>query len=328
MHFDARADAFLIGHDNVDRGTFTITALGKTWAPDLDWMGFKYGDEHSLVQIDGQSEPWKAPSVKFLFNRDQGDAVLSAADLSYAYDWQWPPPWPGMDQKFPAPWEVEKSDPRTLGLPDTPQFAWIPHRLYDEPDTGFAGLNYWRKPYNPVQKAFRSLVFARGTHPYVLVVDDVQKDSAPHRYNWLMQLANNVVIKTQTGNDTVLGTGDTSDKRRLLVRLIPPPAGWGGGAPTARLEHYLGRDVPGKGGDVGKHLPGTRLIVTRDGVIAPEFKVMILPYTDGDALPETSWDASGHGLVQRWPDEQTRTTITPGADGRSDLAFHGTRPGA
>ena len=133
VHVDGRADAFLVGHDTVDRGNFTVTALGETWAPYPDWMGFMFGDEHSLVQIDGISEAWKAPSVKYLASQDDGKSSLAALDLKYAYDWQWPPPWPKMDQTYPAPWEKEPSDPRALGLPSTPDFAWVPNELSRSP---------------------------------------------------------------------------------------------------------------------------------------------------------------------------------------------------
>ena len=318
-HLDARTDAFFVGHDNSDRGTFTVTALGKTWAPDLDWMGFQYSDEHSLVQIDGRAEAWKAPPAKWLQTDETPGMALGAVDLKYAYDWQWPPPWPKPDEKFPAPWEPEPSDPHTLGMPDTPEFAWIPHRLHDEPNVGFAGLNFWRRPFNPVQKAFRSLALVRGAHPYLLVVDDVRKDDSPHRYDWFMQLANDVEIKTQNGDDTVLGLKDAADKRRLLVRLVPPEAGWGKASPTTRIETYLGRNSPGKGPDKGKHLTGTRLIITRDAAVDLDFKVVILPFVENEPLPTTV--LSNGVLRQRWSDQASSVALTMGPEGRTSIAL-------
>jgi hypothetical protein len=38
--FDARGDCFVLGHDNADRGTFTVSSLGKTWIPELPWRSY------------------------------------------------------------------------------------------------------------------------------------------------------------------------------------------------------------------------------------------------------------------------------------------------
>ena len=73
-----------------------------------------------------------------------------AADLKYAYDWQWTPPWPKADQKFSPPWEPEMSDPRALGWPDDP--AWLPHKLYGEEGIGHTGMYLWRRPYTPCRR--------------------------------------------------------------------------------------------------------------------------------------------------------------------------------
>ena len=321
VHVDGRADAFLVGHDTVDRGNFTVTALGETWAPYPDWMGFMYGDEHSLVQIDGKSEDWKAPSVKYLASEDNGKTALAALDLSYAYDWQWPPPWPKIGETFPAPWEKEPSDPRALGLPDTADFAWVPKELYGHPEAGFQGLNFWRKPYNPVQKCFRTLLLVRGKHPYLLVADDVKKDDAAHKYDWLLQLDIDITLLHQDGNEAVLAVNDGSDGRRLLVRTIPPSAGWGQSLPTIMLDSYLGKATPGKGFLKGEHLPAHRLTIERDNVIEPGFKILILPFQEGDPLPSTNLTADGN-LAVAWPDHQETITAKPDAAGRTALGLN------
>jgi hypothetical protein len=320
VHLDGRADAFLVGHDTVDRGNFTVTALGKTWAPYPDWMGFMYGDEHSLVQIDGRSEAWKAPSVKFVATRDDEQSSMAAVDLKYAYDWQWPPPWPAQGQTFPAPWEKEPSDPRELGLPDEPDFAWIPHQLYDHPEVGFNGLNFWRKPYNPVQKCFRTLLMVRGRHPYLLVADDVKKDNATHSYQWFLQLDVDVTLLKQEQDGAILAVGDGTDRRRLLVRAIPPRNGWSDAPIKIELQHYLGKATPGKGALVGQHIAGERLIVSRDGVIEPQFKLLIVPFSEGDALPASQW-ASKDTISIRWSDGADQIGAAVDETGRTALAL-------
>ena len=34
------------------------------------------------------------------------------------------------------------------------------------------------------------MTLIRGAHPYVLVVDDIQKDAQPHEYEWVANVAN------------------------------------------------------------------------------------------------------------------------------------------
>jgi hypothetical protein len=88
LHFDARPDAFQIGHDTVGRGNFIISTLGRKWG---ERKAFRYtldSRDHSLVHINGKGQPWKAPSVEFLDFQDTGKIVKASADLKYAYYWQ------------------------------------------------------------------------------------------------------------------------------------------------------------------------------------------------------------------------------------------------
>ncbi|MHC4248530.1 MAG: hypothetical protein ACYS9X_05315, partial [Planctomycetota bacterium] len=115
--FDARPDAHSIGHDKVDRGNFSMSALGRVWAFTGDFHQFEFSTENSLVHIDGKAEAWKAPSVRFMWAEHGWDIAGGGADLRYAYDWQWTPPWPKWGQKFDAPWEPETNGPLDLGWP-------------------------------------------------------------------------------------------------------------------------------------------------------------------------------------------------------------------
>jgi hypothetical protein len=284
LHLDARPDAFMIGHDTVDRGHFMLSALGRAWAVRGSWAQFRTSKDHSLVHIDGKAQEWKAPSVKFLSHQDKGDAVVGIADLKYAYDWQWSPPWPDKDKKYGVGWEHEMSDPRNLGWPTDPD--WLPHKLYDEPGIGYIGSWMWRKPYNPVQKAFRSAIMMRGKHPYVFIVDDVKKDDAEHVYDWYMQVAIDLTEASCAGDDMILK--DQTD-RRMLVRVIQAQ-----GDPqsrTMKLESY----VAGKEKN-GKDVKGNRVIISTRAK-EPQFKVLLLPYRDGEELPRTVWDTTNRKLT-------------------------------
>jgi len=295
LHFDARPDAFAIGHDTVDRGSITLIADGRSWTHLPSFHHTFNSADFSLVHIDGQGQPWKAPSVRFLAQADSELAAGGTADLKYAYDWQWSPPWPKKDKTFPAPWEHEMSDPRALGWPDDP--AWLPKKLYGEEGIGHEGSYMWRKPYNPVERAFRSAVLVRGDHPYVLVVDDVKKDAEVRDYAWHLQLASDVELEKTDGRDIILR--ETSGDRRLLVRVLGAD-----GFEGATVERYtLATDKRTQ-----KPVEGNRLIVKARST-DPGFKVLLYPFRDGEALP-----------TSRWLEENKRLELTAG-NGKDALEF-------
>lgn len=275
LHFDARPDAFAIGHDTADRGSISLIADGRSWTHLPSFRHTFNSADFSLVHIDGKAQPWKAPSARFLTHADSELAAGGAADLKYAYDWQWSPPWPDKNKVFPAPWEHEMSDPRALGWPDDPE--WLPKKLYGEEGFGFAGSYMWRKPYNPVERAYRSAVLVRGANPYVLVVDDVKKDAEVREYAWHMQLAADVEWEKTEGQDILLK--ESSGDRRLLVRMIGAD-----GFKGAKVERYtIATDKGSK-----QPVEGNRLIVKARSV-DPGFKVLLYPFRAGEALPTTRW---------------------------------------
>ena len=306
LQFDARTDAFLIGHDTVERGNFSFMALGRSWTHIPAFRQTNHSTDFCLLHVDGKAEAWKAPSVKFL--RHEDDVTLAsggAADLKYAYDWQWTPPWPKADQKFSPPWEPEMSDPRALGWPDDP--AWLPHKLYGEEGIGHTGMYLWRRPYNAVQKAFRSAVLVRGARPYALIVDDLRKDDQLHAYDWYMQLEPDVVLEKQDGGDVILR--DPKDDRRLLVRVLQGD-GFGG----AKVESYPLASNP----KTSVVTTGNRLILSAKSV-EPKYKILLYAFHAGDALPATTWNPDKTRLQVTNGAQAETIDFSPNADGRTRL---------
>lgn len=304
LHLDARPDAFLPGHDNADRGSFTYAALGRSWVADDEWGTFQASTDHSLVHIDGVAQAYKAPSVKFLDHHDDGTFVTAATDLEYAYDWQWAPPWPSANTVLPAPWEKELSDPRDLGWPVDD--GYLPDSLWGHADFGFNGLYNWRAPYNDVERAYRSTALARGEDPYVLIVDDVRKDDFTHDYQWYMHLEDDLVLESVNGHDIVLSS--PGDDRRLLVRFLE--AQGMGATAQAQVETYTRPDRH------GNPVAAKRLIVTTH-TVEPKFKVMLYAHRAGDALPTTTWNAGGDALGIVIGDQADTAQFTVDADGRT-----------
>ena len=193
---------------------------------------------------------------------------------------------------------------------------------HGHPEAGFSGLNFWRKPFNPVRKCFRTLLLVRGPHPYLLVADDVKKDDATHKYEWLLQLDTDITLLRQQGSDAILAINDGADLKRLLIRVIPPAEGsWQWRTPVGiKLESYEGKQTPGKGALKGRHLAGKRLVVTCDGVVEPGFKIMILPYREGDSIPATQQTAKSM-IITKWSDHQDTIDARMDQSGRSALSL-------
>ncbi|MBX2850908.1 MAG: hypothetical protein KTR15_04080 [Phycisphaeraceae bacterium] len=314
LQFDARPDAFMIGHDKADRGNFVLDALGRSWVVQTPWNYFRESTSNSLLHIDGKAQAWKAPSVDFISHFDSGVAVSASADLKYAYDWQWSPPWPNAQKKFPAPWEPERSDPRDLGWPGPAGSPdWLPDTLHGTPDIGYIGSYMWRRPYNPVQKATRSVSLVRGHHPYVVISDDFRKDNEEHEYAWYAQLPLDVDLKAQNGLDVVLGEVDerTSNEapltgsRRLLVRVLQADDANGdaGESVEVAVENYQAAKDR-----AGRPVMGRRLIISTRS-IEPGLKIMLLPVRVGEELPKTQWAKHGQVLNVIWSDQKDKISF-------------------
>jgi hypothetical protein len=217
FRFSARPDVMFVGHAAVDSGSFDLEALGRKWV--YNSVGDKVysfsSKDFSLVHIDGKSESMKPPTVKTLFARDMGLASVICADLTYAYNWRWYYGWPkpggnkdaydsdnsghGLPQK---PWVPEKNNVYDLGWPKSE--SWMPKNISNLPDYGYIGLWQYKERINQVGHVYRTAVTVRGDHPYVLIVDDVNKDGKEHLYEWYMQTPQDVDLALLHEKDIIL----------------------------------------------------------------------------------------------------------------------------
>jgi hypothetical protein len=307
---DARPDAHLIGHDKVDRGNFSMSALGRVWAFSGDFHAWDLSRENSLVHIDGRAQAWKAPSVRFL-RQEQGEKIAgAAADLKYAYDWEWSPPWKHMDTEFPAPWEPETNGPLDLGWPSEYADPDLCPPSIQGSETGYADTNNLHKrSYNPVRKAQRSLFLVRGQHPYTIVCDDIRKDDEPHLYEWVMQLPTDLRIASNAGNEVVLR--EAEGDRALLVRFLQE------GVCTAAIERYQARKD--RKGNVTE---GQRLVASLTAV-EPGFRVLLYPFRDGQPLPESRWNGDRSALTVGLADQVSVLRFATTEDGGTRVTLGG-----
>jgi len=309
------------GHTNADRNSFTLSSHGRIWVPLRNSVGGAYYDvpeAHSCIFVDEQAmkitnlegNKLRQPG-KLLDWSSSSNFSQATGDASYAYSWEWS--WsaqaPGKDNPLlgktdagKQPWTKVTETLNDFRVnPSSEDFYNI--AFYDfAPWNSPAGYRETiiKRPYNPMEKVYRSVSMVRAKHPYLLIVDDVKKDAQTHNYKWTIQLASDIVVESSAdkGNgiyDVVLK--ENTGNRRLLVRMLYQ-SDYQNGLPPAAIDTtwYITGD--------GKSYKAYRL-VCQSKAVSPDFKVMLWPFLTGEQLPATSWNTDKSKLTVSWNDEQT-----------------------
>lgn len=347
MQFECRVDSVGANHDHADRGNFTLFAHGRAWAKD----NFRSVEtrHHNNILIDGLGQGyWPGPG-RWVSHEAKGDLVFASVDAKDCYDWWWPkqimnekqdfsrfryPRWQsyaGEAVQFQKEYEgtpIER-DTRPAVVAFWEGFGKTDPRLWDE--------DSWpvRLPHNPVRRAFRSVVFHQGKSPWLLVVDDIQKDDRERLYEWLMQTGMNTEMVSMSGNDIILADATTKRNaegkpepskgdRQLLVRILdlgdPADPHHFTSRPSCRLETFERKDTllptAVEGALTGARSFGLdKRLVLASRSAAPDFKIMLYPHRHGEALPTTVWN-----------DDRSEWTIEIGGE-RTRIGFSRTENG-
>lgn len=351
LHVDCRVDTTFANHDHPDRGQFTLSANGRAWACD----GYRDTESkfHNVVTIDGRGQAYFCPPGRWVEQRDRPDLVTAVIDAKYCWDWQWTKSTftesgkslssRGLEgfvesaEKLQArvPLENWEPDPLPSVVAYNEGFATRANgdpRMWDDED-GWVLRSAWY----PVRKAFRTVLFSRGKHPYVLIADDIRKDDSEHLYEWRMNLPPDVACVSINGPDILLGDLETRRSpvaldysfqgrtnlspargdRLLLVRTldIALPA-----SPTlqpipmvASIEYKKTDDTHQFAGrSMGM---GTQVVIGSRSV-EPGFVILLYPHLSGDEVPQTEWSEDKSRLTISWADQRDTYEIRKSADGR------------
>jgi hypothetical protein len=315
LYFECRAD--VQGHMHAEANNFSLYALGRPWstppgyhvtindasatvliqAPELaaDPATEGYlGESPSAATITTTRNQFPTPPGKFLEATEDpaGQWTLFAGDASAAYNY-------AFEGGIPSTLDTGRRKSSFFHGEVLSQMS----ADYD-PSADTANLTTGNLAYNPVLHAFRTVFTARGARPYVLVVDDITVDGiSPRNYRWNMPAFGRDAVNTlrlQTGataTEAVLyHQPDASSGPRLLVRDISEQSAVS--QPAIFLDTRLNGDGQAQldiGVDNNSGLYTTvqskRLLITRQNVVSPKFKVLLFPHQSGDQLPLTSWNA-------------------------------------
>ncbi len=314
LEFECRTDGVAPSHEHADRGNFTFTALGRPWTMDgFRGVETKY---HNGILINGKGQGFFPTPGKWIKTIDKPEATFGTCDIKYSYDWLWPKMFeyntkPGDSilntaryngftnsvDKFQKLYQnsVFEKDPSPHVVDFYKDFEKGNPKMWDE-DT-------WpvRIPYNPIQYAYRSAGLIKGTHPYVLIVDDIQKDKTENLYEWMLQLPWDLSAISISEDEIVLGTSskdngystrDRPESRKvvkgeplLLVKIIGrklPEQLQFDANPGIRVETFekvntqYGRD---------RSFGLDKRLVIPSLSVSPDFKIILYPYYAGDKLP-------------------------------------------
>jgi len=141
----------------------------------------------------------------------------------------------------------------------------------------------------------------------VIIADDIRKDDVPHRYTWIanMPRKGQIVVESQDATSMVLRhREDEQGGPRLLVKLLACE-----GEAKMELEEFVIET---------SNTPVTRMSITVDGVVRPDFVVLLYPYEAGP-LPVVSRDKDGHTI--RVGEQVTVLRFATLDDGRRNLTI-------
>jgi hypothetical protein len=320
IHFECRTDSVGASHEHADRGNFCLAAMGRTWAKD----NFRSVEtrHHNSILIDGRGQGyWPGPG-EWLEYIESGNLITASCNVKDAYDSFWPKQIltedPENFERFQYErWETYKEEAKkfqqSLGLlkgsRDQRESVKMFWSGYEQGDPRLWDEDAWpvRYDWNPVQKAYRKIVFNRGANPYLLVIDDIRKDNQEHLYEWLMQTGLDTEIFSYEGNDIILCDAtlhrDSEGKpqpqkgdRLLLVRILsladPQEHLDYTTRPSCRLETFerkdtLAPDAPGLSGSRSFGLDKRLVIASRS--VEPKFRILLYPFRHGEELPKTQW---------------------------------------
>jgi hypothetical protein len=340
------------GHPFADRNAIMVAGAGRIWSPN-GYATFRT-QENSVVCIDGTSQNESVPGRMADF-QDSALATFATGDASYAWDWTWR----RLDKtrgyytiediengrvQIPPGWQPVKETVNDFALTKLP-FAYLNRPAFEyahwiKPKGAYSP--YVKQPLYPVQKAFRTAGIVRGAHPYAVVVDDIRKDDTVHHYDWTLQLEHDIQIasitkKSDTEMDIIL-TGTDPDQKNLPGRNATPlPSQMDAGQAVAAgqpmlLVRVLNRAVDPsiKSADPeivekpnmanAQKYGAVRRLVIPSASVEPGFKILLYPYRQGAALPQTTWDGGRDAIQVAWTGQSDTVQFVSKPDGSTRVA--------
>jgi hypothetical protein len=333
-----RPDIYLgAGHHHADAGQVHFSALGVDWFTQTQLNQNYDGKLFTLVRVDGHSDAESDPQVasgyiaapKYLGANSSDQGGFASADLTNAYSYRWmtQPQQVWSEKSDKLGWEMDPSSDIAKIFAGTARYKMRPWWA------SYTYVNYMatsRAVWNPMQYVYRSAGLVRGKHPLGLVVDDAKKDDRDHLYQWAAMLNGPVweatipdvpdgakVLGLEKGASDQKAIG-TADKKPLIPQqgdpmlLVYPVGLEAPAADSPLMEVGVEPGPPDRKGVVSNY---DRLLINHRGHEA-HFKVLLIPFHAGEAMPKVSYDRAADKASVDWSDESDQLSFAAGSDGR------------
>ncbi len=353
--YEARSDFYYSGHETPNYGDFNLFAHGGEWI--IKQQGYSEPFYHNMTSVNGVGpKTLGAATARFDSFAESGEAVTLVSD--HANGWRWSMIPGGHDLSHPMYTVVNDflfnrssvfMQNRSTTVPVPPRIR----RFYE----GYAHTDYgpWhgenRGPYlfqrwQDIDGYFRILHVVRGRHPYILLMDDFNKDGKINQYNMGLHIAKDARLVSvddkawttsmmeQIGDAVtvpadLIGTDFVFARDNQAQGVKPKP-----GTPMLlvrvmwRSTHYpyplpsFTQIEVGQTGSYTKPIAGRINIPAR--AVDPQYRILIYPHLQGDPLPDTGWNDDRTSLTVNIGEQEdryvfARTTAgqesdSPGAD--------------
>jgi len=320
LHFDEGWHG--TGHMHAEKGNFSLFALGRPWsfapgyhvtdstwqsevliqdpryAGDTNTQGYMGEGPNLIPEGSDYKHCFPTPPGKLfqVIETPDKSCVIMVGDNATAYSYSCGPdqvetPMRTIDYLYPGLADE-------LNRRDSSLYGWMTNTMK-------LTTNYF-----PVQYAYRTILFAKGKRPYVLILDDINKDGTPRNYRWQMNGSTmfgpaslfmdaegkkvNSDLDVEPGATatdaillhTPLDKAPKSDPNqaglpRLLVRDLSEVA-------DANRDPVI--TVNKQAMENNKDAFVHRVFISRNDVVEPKYKVLLFPYRTGEQLPETIWN--------------------------------------
>lgn len=193
-----------------------------------------------------------------------------------------------------------------------------------------------RLPFNPVERAFRTIVVGKGAQPWLLIIDDLQKDQQERLYEWGMMTGANtevarleqkpgtariVLVDATVKRDADGQPKPSADDRALAVtvlrRQVPSHPDAFQALPSIRLETYERKDTTSTD---GRSFGIDRRLIIPTRAVAPDFVVLLQPHRFGTPATPPVWNDDRTAVTLGSGADAVTVTLTPGKDGRTRVA--------
>lgn len=326
------------GHPYRDRNGIMLTGKGRPWITIPTHGGEIDGRLCNTVLIDGADQSNTTPGrvVDFV---DKPLATFTVGDTKYCWDWVWGTASKTSDEQSTngktieghtlTRGDIEKGNVK-IGQAWKPveqsfnDFAYtkIDTPIYQQPIKYAAN---WVAPdgvydcktrtvNTPVLKSFRTAGVVRGAHPYALIIDDIQRNCLPARYELNLNLYSDLVqlknpLPGNLPGDIVMTATNSIETNGVLKQ----------GEPALLIRTLQAKGDPQS--PVFQLIDKQKILTLSTKAKSPDFKLMLYPFKGGEPLPETKWNAIATDLDINFPDQKDSIAFTPAASGKTDFTI-------